>query len=275
MSAAVVVPVLAPPSEVVDSLTFRKRRREILASQRQTIDAAVTTCAVLATPVSSDDEGTIEHSRKCRRVSDFSGVDVLPDIPSFVMSGTVSLAHHVTTDIEKTSIAKKPQMKYDPEVPMTKEEASLWRREQRRKRNRESAAMSRQRQRDRIADLEVEVADWKIKVDSIMDRIKKLEDVSGIDSHTFVPSVPYAPEVADLDLIGLAADLEAAKAAIGTADPIPVSSKFVSPPVSPGHSMVASVDIQSVADAVVDQVLGGGVFEQEHSDNMISRLAVS
>ena len=49
-------------------------------------------------------------------------------------------------------------MKYDPDVPMTKEEATVWRREQRRKRNRESAAASRQRQRDRIQELEEEVS---------------------------------------------------------------------------------------------------------------------
>jgi len=70
---------------------------------------------------------------------------------------------------------KKPQMKYDPDVPMSKEEATLWRREQRRKRNRESAAASRQRQRDRITELETEANDWKVKYEAIMAQLHALE----------------------------------------------------------------------------------------------------
>ena len=76
--------------------------------------------------------------------------------------------------------SKKPQMKYDPDVPMTKEEATIWRREQRRKRNRESAAASRQRQRDRISELEVEVEQWKVKYDRIMRQVRELEQYAGI-----------------------------------------------------------------------------------------------
>ena len=77
-------------------------------------------------------------------------------------------------------------MKYDPDVPMSKEEAAAWRREQRRKRNRESAALSRQRQRDRIGDLEVEVEEWKTKAENILKRIKCLEDATGVDSKSLV-----------------------------------------------------------------------------------------
>lgn len=302
MSAVVSVSAPAPQPEPVDSSAARKRRREILSTQRQTtmedlsvVTPAVAIAAVLATPVSSDDEATLAApARKCRRVSDFAE-DVLSVVPSVVVSSPMDIPRTVTTkkninNGSNNNSHKKPQMKYDPDVPMTKEEAAVWRREQRRKRNRESAALSRQRQRDRIADLEVEVADWKNKVDSIMDRIKKLEDVSGIDSRTLVPTpAPFAPGVADLDLAGLAADLEAATAAAAANTaaafvPGPFSSKFVSPPGSPGHSSssslaeaspFASADILSVADAVVDQVLGGAVFEQEHSDKMISRHAAS
>lgn len=294
MSAVVSVTAPAPHPEPVDSSAARKRRREILSTQRQTTmedlsfvtPAVAIAAAVFATPVSSDDEATLAApARKCRRVSDFAEEeDVLSVVPSVVVSSPMDIPRTVTTKKIINNNSKKPQMKYDPDVPMTKEEAAVWRREQRRKRNRESAALSRQRQRDRIADLEVEVADWKNKVDSIMDRIKKLEVVSGIDSRTLVPTpAPFAPGVADLDLVGLAADLEAATAAAAAA-PSPFSSKFVSPPGSPGHSSssslaeaspFASADIQSVADAVVDQVLGGAVFEQEHSDKMISRHAAS
>jgi len=55
------------------------------------------------------------------------------------------------------------QIRYDPEIPMTKAEASAWRREQRRLRNRESAAASRQKTRERITELEIELSEWKSK----------------------------------------------------------------------------------------------------------------
>lgn len=74
--------------------------------------------------------------------------------------------------------AKKPQMRYDPDVPMSKEEAAKWRKEQRRKRNRESAAASRQRQRDRISELEEELSEWKAKYEEAIARIEKLEQLS-------------------------------------------------------------------------------------------------
>jgi len=52
--------------------------------------------------------------------------------------------------IRQTPGAKRPQMKYDPSVPMTKEQTSEWRRIERRKRNREAVAARCKRQRDRI-----------------------------------------------------------------------------------------------------------------------------
>jgi hypothetical protein len=283
MPAVVAVPVAA---QAVDPSAARKRRREILASQRQTLEA----CPVLATPVSSDDEG--EPTKKSRRVSDLAD-EVMADIDvgSFTAGPSVGsttlpvifIAANTTNTTK--SAAKKPQMKYDPDVPMTKEEAAAWRREQRRKRNRESAALSRQRQRDRIADLEVEVSEWKTKVESIMDRIKKLEETSGIDSRNLVPNVSI--ELAGIKhLSGPALNLEVSSTAATTASSTIMPSKFVSPPVSPGRSPlvstslaeaspVASSSITSVVDEVVDQVLCGGIFEPEHSDKMISRHAAS
>ena len=41
-------------------------------------------------------------------------------------------------EISNPNSKKKPQMRYDPSEPMTKEAAAVWRREQRRKRNRDS-----------------------------------------------------------------------------------------------------------------------------------------
>jgi len=71
--------------------------------------------------------------------------------------------------------ASKPQMRYDPEVPMTKQEAAAWRREQRRVRNRESAALSRQKTRDRISELEMELKGWQKKYGDAMERVQTLE----------------------------------------------------------------------------------------------------
>jgi hypothetical protein len=82
------------------------------------------------------------------------------------------------TKKRKTERGKKPQMKYDPDIPMTKEEATVWRREQRRKRNRESAAASRQRQRDRIQELESEVSRLKEATESVYAEIRALEEGS-------------------------------------------------------------------------------------------------
>mmetsp|Transcript_2099 Transcript_2099/g.3861 ORF Transcript_2099/g.3861 Transcript_2099/m.3861 type:complete len:369 (+) Transcript_2099:132-1238(+) len=274
MSAAVsAVPV---PAQSTDPSAARKRRREILASQR--CPAPETTSgAALATPVTSDDEaGPV---RKSRRVSDFAEEEVgAEEVFSALPAATsAAMARPATSsNTKKKSTAKKPQLKYDPDVPMTKEEAAVWRREQRRKRNRESAALSRQRQRDRIADLEVEVAEWKTKVESVMERIKKLEEASGIDSQVLVPVVALEASMADIPT-----ELEVLTSSdVTSLNP----SKFVSPPVSPGHSPfvpspssfveaspVAS-SLKTVVDAVVDQVLGSGEFE--HSDKMISRHAV-
>lgn len=83
---------------------------------------------------------------------------------------------------------KRPQLRYEPNVPMTKEQAAVWRREQRRKRNRESAAASRQRQRDRIAELEEEVDGWKERFNAAMDRLSKLEALHGV-SQELTPDV--------------------------------------------------------------------------------------
>jgi hypothetical protein len=159
---------------------------------------------------------------------------------------------------------------------MSKEAAAAWRREQRRKRNRESAALSRQRQRDRIGDLEIEVDEWKTKVESIMERIKSLEDASGIDSSALVPQIPYQERTVEQSLhFEVIFDAESNE------------SKFVSPPSSPSPehlplhdepqvSPITSSSAKTVVDAVVDQVLMGiESYEQEFSDNMISRHATS
>jgi len=68
--------------------------------------------------------------------------------------------------------AKKTQIQYNPDVPMTKEQLTAWRREMRRVRNRESAAASRRKVRDRIEELEEEVEVWKKRYEEVMRRLR-------------------------------------------------------------------------------------------------------
>lgn len=173
MTAAVVAPLPLPCTmDLVFSdpstLEARKRRREILSSQRSLVLEPVASSMEMCESV---------PTRKKRRVSTDESSD--------------SEVESKSSSSSKTSKAgKKPQMKYDPDVPMTKEDAAAWRREQRRKRNRESAAASRQRQRDRISELEIEVDGWKDKYDNMMSKIRKLEEATGsaITTAEFVPT---------------------------------------------------------------------------------------
>lgn len=229
MTAAVAPPPM--PLQVVDSSAeARKRRREILACQRNA-------------------EATMKI--------------IEPMIPMPVISEAATKRRKLNSS-GSFNKGKKPQMKYDPDVPMTKEEAAVWRREQRRKRNRESAAASRQRQRDRIDELEIEVDGWKDKFDSIMKKIKDLEELSGKSASDYM-----SPEQSQILL------------EVST-------SKFVSPPTSPGHSGYMSEDVEpspvassshlnavsvTPTEGLTKQIIGK--VEHEHSIKMISRQAAS
>ena len=70
---------------------------------------------------------------------------------------------------------KKTQIQYNPEVPMSKEQLTAWRREMRRVRNRESAAASRRKVRERIDELEDEVKSWKDRYEEVMARLGEAE----------------------------------------------------------------------------------------------------
>jgi len=70
----------------------------------------------------------------------------------------------------------KRQARYEPGVPMTREQLATWRKEARRVRNRESAAASRRKTRDRIDELETEVDDLKCKYEAALQRIVELEN---------------------------------------------------------------------------------------------------
>jgi predicted nucleic acid-binding Zn-ribbon protein len=64
---------------------------------------------------------------------------------------------------------------YEPDVEMTKEQLTAWRREARRVRNRESAAASRMKTKNRITELEKEVNDYKSKYEAALQKLAEYE----------------------------------------------------------------------------------------------------
>jgi hypothetical protein len=74
------------------------------------------------------------------------------------------------------SNSKKTQIRYDPSIPMEKEQLAAWRREARRVRNRESAAASRQRIRGRITELEDELYIMKHKYEAAIMELQHLKN---------------------------------------------------------------------------------------------------
>jgi hypothetical protein len=71
---------------------------------------------------------------------------------------------------------RNTQVRYSPDVAMTEEELAAWRRDQRRIRNRDSAAMTRQRTRELIVNLQNDVDEWKKKYQKLEDENRALRD---------------------------------------------------------------------------------------------------
>lgn len=78
---------------------------------------------------------------------------------------------------KKSPLFNQPQNFYAPQAisSMTKDELSEWRKEERRKRNRESAAASRNKTRARIDELEGEVNRWKDAYAGMENRMRCME----------------------------------------------------------------------------------------------------
>jgi hypothetical protein len=86
----------------------------------------------------------------------------------------------------------KKQARYEPVVPMSKEELSEWRKEARRVRNRESAAASRRKTRERIDELEGHVHVLETKYAKALERIAELEKTSQPTTPVAGPSIENA-----------------------------------------------------------------------------------
>lgn len=118
-----------------DAASARKRRKLIIQSQRSEAEHPASDGNAAG---SSDD------------ASDSSVKSESEGQPS----SSKSRGHDKSSSESKQN---RTQVKYNPDIPMSKEQLAAWRREARRVRNRESAAASRQRIRNRISELEDEV----------------------------------------------------------------------------------------------------------------------
>ncbi|KAL7545296.1 hypothetical protein ACHAWF_008648 [Thalassiosira exigua] len=78
---------------------------------------------------------------------------------------------------KKSPLFNLPQNYYAPSTiaSMSKEELTEWRKEQRRKRNRDSAAASRNKTRARIDELEGEVSEWRAKCAEMEEKMRCME----------------------------------------------------------------------------------------------------
>lgn len=162
--------------EAADPAEARKRRKAIITSQRQ------------------DNETEAQPAAAC----DASQSASLPEEETNASNDTKAVAGKLSNkrhapDDESVSSSnngkdKKTQIRYDPEVPMSKEQLAVWRREARRVRNRESAAASRQRIRSRITELEDEIEDWKSKYEQAQQRLAALEQVAASQEAAGGPS---------------------------------------------------------------------------------------
>eukprot|EP00550_Attheya_septentrionalis_P011719 CAMPEP_0198302956 /NCGR_PEP_ID=MMETSP1449-20131203/56636_1 /TAXON_ID=420275 /ORGANISM="Attheya septentrionalis, Strain CCMP2084" /LENGTH=483 /DNA_ID=CAMNT_0044005435 /DNA_START=73 /DNA_END=1524 /DNA_ORIENTATION=- len=147
----------------------RKRRMEALRKQR------------FEQSDSSDSESEPSSNKKAKMYA----------YPSAVSSPVVSDSSPQKEDSRKSRATRDTQVRYNPDVPMPKEELAEWRKEARRVRNRESAAASRQKTRSRIDELEGELNEWKAKYIYAMERIRKLENERKRDHVHTVDGPPH------------------------------------------------------------------------------------
>ncbi len=89
---------------------------------------------------------------------------------------TAALAAPPTKKKKPSVLLGKPQNVYvAPSNGMTREELSAWRKEERRKRNRASAAASRHKTQSKIADLEGQLSLWKTRCEDMQKQMIQLE----------------------------------------------------------------------------------------------------
>ena len=190
------------PSDDASALA-RKRRREILLSQRAFVPDL--TMSIMDDSSSDDDDNNCHKRPRLMGL----GMGSMGGGSSSTGSSSTGPSSSASTQSSSNGSAsgKKPQMKYDPDVPMTREDAAVWRREQRRKRNRESAAASRQRQRDRIAELELEVDGFKAQYEKAMRKVQAMEELTNM-TDDLIDSLPTVSPISSITFAGKDSNLD-------------------------------------------------------------------
>lgn len=192
-------------TEANDSAVARKRRKQIIQSQRSELEQLTEASANLPTPSTEsigNGNNEVAATVKSAKRKAPTEANVAADLGAKQQQESPQPQNGETSasmpplSIKKSKAAKKTQaggnegsctqqqqdeakkkaqIRYDPDVPMSKEQLAAWRREARRVRNRESAAASRARIRSRITELEDEVGEWKTKYAQAMSRLQNLE----------------------------------------------------------------------------------------------------
>lgn len=196
------------------SLQARKRRMERRAKQGH---------------VSATAEDASDHDGPARKKPKGLSKDVLAKIP-----GVKKQARYV------------PVVDGSQPVNMSKEELTLWRKEARRVRNRESAAASRQKTQGRITELEAQVATLTSKYQAALAHISELEGLgssaASVSSDNSSSQGSLAPASAASAWMPAKMSLDRAAAAQAAALPTTVS-----PPLSPRDSCGSGSDCDSLS----------------------------
>lgn len=106
-----------------------------------------------------------------------SSMDQIHSFPSYAKGQKRPLPDRVYSNIQPSKKIKQQAsyMKYKPHYEMSKEELTEWKREQRKIRNRQSAAASRQKVRNHIEALENQLHFLQHKYEAVVDKLKKYE----------------------------------------------------------------------------------------------------
>jgi len=146
----------------------------------------------------------------------------------------------------------KKHSRYDPGVPMNRDELKAWRKEARRVRNRESAAASRKRNRERIDELEVEVDVIKSKYAAALQRIVDLE--AGVNDS-------FTPQNLRQDIAAMSVtSMPHVRPTTPELQPVKTVSPTVSPPMSPepsfclGHGQEHNIEVNQKYQHIMDMI---------------------
>jgi len=155
-AAAAAAAVAAVAAVGAESLSVKKRQRKSSAK------AAAAAAAAAAADGDSDGD-------------DDDDQDDYDDQDATAQGDAVAVPAANAKRQTKCTKTGKTMNTYEPDVDMTKEQLTAWRREARRVRNRESAAASRMKTKNRISELEDEVNAYKSKYKAAMQKLAEYE----------------------------------------------------------------------------------------------------